>query len=614
MRELILPGDDYRMNWVEGRTQWGSVACKVPLAVEKSVQRDGEVLRERYVFTNKTDRDVFVRAGDIGIYTPFNDDYTSAGVCMTNRCHAHIWCGEEVSYVLALRMGGRGPHLGMVLNEGALRGYGVEREPEKMSNDRGDFILYPSPFSLAPGERYTLAWTLFAHGGKEDFFRKAAVCCEKFLDVRAEKYVLFCGEQGRAWVTPAFAFADDAVHVSVNGEEAETTVNCGVISFQTAASAPGELCCDIRVGAVHTRLRLLVLPGLLELAAGRCAFLAKRQQYHREGSRLDGAYLIYDNEDEACFYAPEYDYNGGRERVGMGLLMAAYLQRRRDGEMERSLLQYAAYVKRELVDEQTGEVYNDYMCDNSYKRLYNAPWFALFYLELYQLYGTRAYLDAAHRIMMRYYEEGGEAFYPIMLPALDLDACLRAAHMDEKAGEFEERFIRHADFLVRTGTDYPASEVNYEQSIVAPAADLLLQAYELTEERAYLDAAKKQLAVLELFSGVQPDYHLNEVAIRHWDGYWFGKRRMYGDTFPHYWSSLSGIVYRRFGRICGDEAYMEKAEKSLRASLSLIGADGTASCAYVYPMSVNGRAGGFYDPYANDQDWGLYLALKELSE
>ena len=39
-------------------------------------------------------------------------------------------------------------------------------------------------------------------------------------------------------------------------------------------------------------------------------------------------------------------------------------------------------------------------------------------------------------------------------------------------------------------------------------------------------------------------------------------------------------------------------------------ADGSASCACVYPMTVNGRPGGYYDPWANDQDWGLYFYLK----
>ena len=75
-------------------------------------------------------------------------------------------------------------------------------------------------------------------------------------------------------------------------------------------------------------------------------------------------------------------------------------------------------------------------------------------------------------------------------------------------------------------------EVNYEQSIVAPAADLLLSVYIITADTVWLEAAKLQLDILDLFNGFQPDYHLHETAIRHWDGYWFGKRRIYGEYFP----------------------------------------------------------------------------------
>jgi len=38
--------------------------------------------------------------------------------------------------------------------------------------------------------------------------------------------------------------------------------------------------------------------------------------------------------------------------------------------------------------------------------------------------------------------------------------------------------------------------------------------------------------------------------------------------------------------------------------------DGTATCAYVYPYSVNGQKTDFADPYANDQDWGLCMNLE----
>ena len=37
--------------------------------------------------------------------------------------------------------------------------------------------------------------------------------------------------------------------------------------------------------------------------------------------------------------------------------------------------------------------------------------------------------------------------------------------------------------------------------------------------------------------------------------------------------------------------------------------DGKASCAYIYPNRVNGVKAGFYDPYANDQDWALVYYL-----
>ena len=181
--------------------------------------------------------------------------------------------------------------------------------------------------------------------------------------------------------------------------------------------------------------------------------------------------------------------------------------------------------------------------------------------------------------------------------------------MSRQADEFVSLFCRHADFIAETGLDYPAHEVNYEQSIVAPAADILLQAHILTGERRYLDAAKEQIQVLELFNGIQPDHHLYETAIRHWDGYWFGKYRMFGDTFPHYWSALTGNDFYTFAEIEDSELYRKKAEASRRAVLSLFHEDGSASCAFLYPASVNGRRSGYSDPYANDQDWGLYFML-----
>lgn len=95
-------------------------------------------------------------------------------------------------------------------------------------------------------------------------------------------------------------------------------------------------------------------------------------------------------------------------------------------------------------------------------------------------------------------------------------------------------YRKHADSIVKNGINYPPDEVNYEQSIVAPAASYTTQLYLLTGEDRYLEAASKHIRIFSLFNGELPDYRVNRIAIRHWDGYWFGKRQLYGDTFPHY--------------------------------------------------------------------------------
>lgn len=610
MEEFVLQNDPARMNWVEGYIEWGTVRCAAPLRVETEQVREGDILRERYTFINETNREVFTKLTDIAIYATFNDDYTTARECMHHKCHTHIWCGGAVSYVMALRMGGEAPHLGLVLTEGALGGYSVERDLSRISNDRGDFLLHPAPFVLAPRERYTLAWTLFPHAGRASFLNTAKQYCAHFIDVRAEKYLLFIGEETTVTVDANFAFEHAAL--TLNGAPLPFTRSGSTLTAKIRADAPGEMRCAVVLDGVETFCELKALPPLPELAERRCRFIAEKQQFCRPSSGLDGAFLIYDNEEECQFYDPRYDYNAGRERVGMGLALAAYLQKWPDSTLEKALHRYADFVRRELVNPDTGEVYNDYHRDNSYKRLYNAPWYARLYIEFFNLWQKKEYLETACKILRFYYAEGGSQFYPIQMPVAELIPLLRSNGLTIQADALMAEFLHHADYLAANGTDYPALEVNYEQSIVAPAADILLQAYKLTGVQSYLVSARKQLDVLELFNGIQPSYHLREVAIRHWDGYWFGKRKLYGDTFPHYWSALTGLALRDWGRMTGDVASQQRGEDSLRAVLSLLDADGRAHCAYVYPITVNGASARGADPYANDQDWGLYFALKTL--
>ena len=73
--------------------------------------------------------------------------------------------------------------------------------------------------------------------------------------------------------------------------------------------------------------------------------------------------------------------------------------------------------------------------------------------------------------------------------------------------------------------NYPKHEVNYEQTIVTPAASFILDAYLLTKDERYLAAIQPHLAALERFDGerfdgerfdgVQPHYMLNNIAVRY---------------------------------------------------------------------------------------------------
>ncbi len=606
LKEIIFSDDLYKMNWLRPDYAYGEVVCPKELTGRTASSRKGDLVTTEVTITNPGDKPVFTSVDSIAIAFPLEDRYDSSDVCMTGRCHTHIFCGEDVSYIMALRMGGEAPHLGMVLTQGSLSHYSIRRELSRGSNDRGCFYLHPSPMEFQPGESKVIRWTIFPHGGKSDF-KEQLGRYSRFVDVEAERYVLFPGERNRIKVRPSF----QARSVKVNGETA--VYSEGAFVVEDIAGAPGERVYHVEADGIRTWCRTYVHTALDELAEKRCRFIAANQQYQGEIKKLQGAYLLYDNEEGHMVYRPVNDYNGGRERVGMGLLLSRYLQQgRRDEDhvLEESLLRYVDYVLRELVDSDTGRVFNDIGRDLSYRRWYNFPWFAAFFAELYNQYGKKEYLTCACRILKLFYLEGGAENYPISLPVLLMDESLKGAGMAAEREDLRGYFTEHAENLMETGLHYPASEVNYEQSIVAPAADILLQVHVLTGDGRYLEAARKQMEVLELFNGEQPDYHLHEVAVRHWDGYWFGKYRLYGDTFPHYWSALTGNVFALYARITGDREYAGRAEDSRRAVLPMLFPDGSASCAYLYPYSVNGTRGGFYDPYANDQDWGLYFYLK----
>ena len=242
------------------------------------------------------------------------------------------------------------------------------------------------------------------------------------------------------------------------------------------------------------------------------------------------AFVPYDVESGLTVLADEWrDWSDGRERIGMALL----LQEVRDqgwgdrSELDEALAGYERFVHDYLVDDDgtVGED-SDHRGD---VRLYNFPWFARFLLGQ----GDR---DGATRILNRYYELGGDHFL-----AFDLGPLLTELGL-------HEHLVRHARTFIQYGDELPPHEVNYEQSMVAPLLELLVAAYRIAPDQIDGAELSRRLPWLTAFAADQPDVRLRHVPIRHWDGYWFGRLRLWGDVFPHYWSVLSAAVYAAWPR------------------------------------------------------------------
>ena len=110
--------------------------------------------------------------------------------------------------------------------------------------------------------------------------------------------------------------------------------------------------------------------------------------------------------------------------------------------------------------------------------------------------------------MKSYYAQDGASFYAIGIPMLESVKLLKSGGMEREAEELLRYYEIHGEMLIKNGLCYPPHEVKYEQSIVAPAVNYLFQLYELTGKILYLEEGKKQLAVLVLFNGHQPDFHM----------------------------------------------------------------------------------------------------------
>lgn len=632
LQALYIKGDQYEMNWVDSTEYtFGVPVIRVQAAFNRfedikleSVQIDNNncysvysnqfvrvevertnngVYNERYVITNISANELFFSPDKTGIAVPFNDNYEDAETCLTRRCNTHLWCGEDSSYILALRMGASNKNIGLCVTQGSVTGY-TQITPPYAKNDRGDFIFNLSPFALEPGESYTYSHQLFVVADRDDFYSKAKEY-PTIVDVKMNHQTLFVGEK---LVVKATAH-DKIKSYSVSAGKA--SVRGKTLTVEYDCVKPGEVRIDMTINKINTHALAYISPPLDDLLEKRISFIVEKQQYHKKDSRLDGAYLVYDNESESPYFNNMVaDHNASRERLGMGIVIAKYLQNHKNDQFYNSLMEYSEFVFREFADWESGCVFDTIGKDDSQIRLYNAPWVCVFCCELYNLTRDSEYLDVMFRVMKHYYENGGDKFYPNGISIAEPIELLRKAGRHKLSEELLEYGKKHTDNMISFGVSYPKHEVDYEQTIVTPAVTFMLQLYKLTKDQKYLDNAIKHCENLVRFDSLAPDYHLYETPIRHWDDYWFGKKQTFGDTFPHYWSVLSGWAYLLISKATRSERYLKMAEDNIRNCLCLFSPEGRGYCAYLYPYRIGSKRGKTFDPYANDQDFALYFAMK----
>ena len=641
LSSLRLHDDPDRMNWIEGLETWG-----VPVGMEfAGVERQGDTwisryrkgvlklavertpgrtfLRERFVFRNTADYDLYFLRGQLGVFATFNDSYADAATCETKRCHAHIWCGGANSYVHALKMGPFPTELALILTQGDLDAYSVRRVAKEISNDRGDFVLHPAPLHFLPGETKVLEWELAAF--PSGAFKAELLTRRGTAWIQFEQETIFPDETFR--IVAECAYEPKSVKAFCNGAEIPFRLDGRRIVVEHRPQAVGEHRFTFEADGRRFRANGYVSDDPDTVIDRRVRFIIRKQQMTDPRSPLCGAYLIYDNEDKS----PYFDYSAGnhnacRERLGMGLLVCRYLRERPDdAEVARSLDLFEAFVLREIFDEETGEVCNNIGKNAKYKRLYNAPWLITFWLEMYRLRGDGRYLVWIERAIRNYYVKGGAKFYPNGSVFSDAVQAIRDAGQTAVADELAGRVREHVGTIRQNGVLYPPHEVRFEQTIVTPALSILSAYYALVDaDPAVRNEASRHVELLVRFDGEQPDHKWNSLPIRHWDGYWFGKRALYGDT-QHYWSCLTAYALLLHGRNVGDVALRARARKMLRNLLCQFFPDGSASCAYLHPYTVTmlrpdgtplepPRRGEFFDPWANDQDFALYYLLRIRGE
>ena len=600
-------------------TEGGRLIYRLAEGLEVRVERrpDGNDLVERYEFANVSERTLSL--SEIDVYTTFNDNYKPKAELRTRRCHAHVWAGEDAGWVSAMRIGGRAPHLGLMATEGRISAYELkERDRRKGGSDTRGVICLSSPDAiLNPGETTTIGWRIFVHDGWDGF--KAGILARGGVWADASTFVVSRGETSRIVFEARDAAMFGEVSASADGVELPVTRSGAKCVVEYAYVRDGAVRVEFRYGnGKMTHVEILGVADERALVDARVRYLLKHQIYHAPGEPQDGAFLPYDPETDSLLQewrkpkeSQWSDWSEGSERLGMGVFLARYAQL---GPKERelvlpALLAYARFVQTGLIDAE-GTLWGSTARPWRYRR-FDFPWGAIFFAEMFRLTGDASYAKEAWRQQCNAYRDLGTRRH-VASYEKDVAFLVRDAGLGREFEELVSLYRAHKDAIL-CDDGVMTSEVGTSPEGCSGLVMQFLQSGDLIGNPAYRRyAISVLLPELEACLGRQPAWCSHDIGLHHWDGFWFGKLKMWGDTLPHDWNGAQAEAFREVARATGDRRYAARARAIVRQTLGLFEPDGRAHCAFICPDRVDGKPGKVFDPLMNDQDWALAFYLKDM--
>ncbi|WP_147276697.1 hypothetical protein [Tsukamurella tyrosinosolvens] len=573
------------------------------LTVVRRATPGAAAYEEAYEFSNTSDEEI--SADSLGISTPFRDVYEDAAISLARGVHAHVWTGGEVAWVVAEPMAGTGPALRLDVHQGRLSAYSIDsRNHFTSSNVRGHIILQATDFArnpgafggqrpvvIAPGQKWVLSWSVRWHESREAAFAVSSGRCPDTLAAVVGSPLSLGGA------------------TDVSPLDTDVTVLPGDDGPAVTSESAGVKHLDVD----RQRIALLFHEPVKDVVVQRIRYILANQRAMERGGIDAAAFVPCDTRTGLTRPTSGWpDWSDGAERVGMPTLMQEARKRGWVGtEVDEPLTRWAEFARARLLDESFAPRWGS-VTPPAPPRLYNSPWLAHFFAEQYRLFGREGDLETAGRILERSFELGADQHLSIgHAEAVELVYALLRAHGEgERAEAIRGRITDSARHFAAVGTGLPNHEVRYEQSMVAPLVTLYAHALRIEDDDEVRSALTTSLRWLRAFGGKQPHVRMNEIGIRHWDGFWFGTTRQWGDVFPHYWSVLTAVALHHLPagvRAAGDG---EVIRQIFAANLASFDTAGAATAAFIMPSTVDGNPGYAADPLANDQDWALTLLLR----